>query len=169
MTKYSTDLRLEIATAVSDGVLTAAGAAAKYGMRKSNVERWVALYKAHGIAGIARERRRYTGEFKQAVVEDMRKNHLSLQKTSAKYNVGTSTVVSRWERIYLEEGVAALYEERRGRKAGSSKDRLLKLPKTVEKDLIAENQRLRMENDYLKKLNALVRELELSEKRKRLR
>lgn len=169
MTKYSTDLRLEIARFVSDGVLTVADAAAKYGMRKSNVQKWIALYEAHGIAGIARERRRYTGEFKQMVIEDMRKNHLSFQETAAKYNIGTSTVVSRWERIYLEEGVAALYEERRGRNTGSSKDRLLKLPKTVEQDLIAENQRLRMENDYLKKLNALVRERELSEKRKRLR
>ncbi|MDF2923986.1 MAG: hypothetical protein K0R57_2900 [Paenibacillaceae bacterium] len=35
--------------------------------------------------------------------------------------------------------------------------------------MIAENQRLRMENDYLKKLNALVRERELSEKKKKLR
>ena len=33
-----------------------------------------------------------------------------------------------------------------------------KLNKDIEKDLIAENQRLRMENEYLKKLNALVQE-----------
>ena len=33
-----------------------------------------------------------------------------------------------------------------------------KLDKEIEEDLIAENQRLRMENEYLKKLNALVQE-----------
>lgn len=33
-----------------------------------------------------------------------------------------------------------------------------KLNKNIEQDLIAENQRLRMENEYLKKLNALVQE-----------
>ena len=33
-----------------------------------------------------------------------------------------------------------------------------KLSKEVEEDLIAENQRLKMENEYLKKLNALVQE-----------
>ena len=32
------------------------------------------------------------------------------------------------------------------------------LSKETEEDLIAENQRLRMENEYLKKLNALVQE-----------
>lgn len=33
-----------------------------------------------------------------------------------------------------------------------------KLNKDIKEDLIAENQRLRMENEYLKKLNALVQE-----------
>ena len=33
-----------------------------------------------------------------------------------------------------------------------------KLNKDIEEDLIAENQRVRMENEYLKKLNALVQE-----------
>lgn len=38
------------------------------------------------------------------------------------------------------------------------RDVCLKWIKKVEEDLIAENQRLRMENEYLKKLDALVRE-----------
>ena len=40
----------------------------------------------------------------------------------------------------------------------SSKSKKKNLNKKVEEDLIAENQRLRMENEYLKKLNALVQE-----------
>ena len=50
-------------------------------------------------------------------------------------------------------------EERRGRpkKMKLNKDKK-KLNKDIEEDLIAENQRLRMENEYLKKLNALVQE-----------
>ncbi len=44
-------------------------------------------------------------------------------------------------------------KERRGRK---SKGRPPKLDKKVEEDLIAENQRLRMEIEYLKKLSSLV-------------
>ena len=38
----------------------------------------------------------------------------------------------------------------------NSKRKQKKLSKETEEDLIAENQRLRMENEYLKKLQALV-------------
>ena len=50
-------------------------------------------------------------------------------------------------------------KERRGRACkarGTRKGRPPKLDKKVEEDLIAENQRLRMEIEYLKKLSALV-------------
>ena len=67
------------------------------------------------------------------------------------------------ENIYLEEGKEALLVERRGRAcaaSGTQKGRKPKLDKQVEEDLIAENQRLRMEIDYLKKLRALILEEE---------
>ena len=40
----------------------------------------------------------------------------------------------------------------------NSKPKNKKLDKEIEKDLIAEVQHLRMENEYLKKLNVLVQE-----------
>lgn len=43
-------------------------------------------------------------------------------------------------------------------KMNNSKPEKKKLNKDVEEDLIAEVQHLRMENEYLKKLNALVQE-----------
>ena len=93
------------------------------------------------------------------MIEYMHDNHLSCQETSHHFNLGCVSVVSKWERIYYEEGPQTLYEEQRGRnKNMSSKPRKKKISKENEEDLIEEVQRLRMENAYLKKLQALVQE-----------
>ena len=123
------------------------------------VSKWVRQYKEHGVKGLLKNQNRYDGKFKQNVVEYMHNNHLSLSETCMKFNLGNHDIVGKWERIYYEEGPQALYQEQRGRKRNmSSKPRKKKLSKEVEEDLIAENQRLRMENAYLKKLQALVQE-----------
>ena len=106
-----------------------------------------------------RKNKVYSAEFKIGVIMDMREHHLSYHETVRKYELGNDQtggarlMLQRWERIYLEEGAEGLMKERRGRE---SKGRPPKIEKKVEEDLIAENQRLRMEIEYLKKLSALV-------------
>ena len=100
---------------------------------------------------------KYTGEYKQMVVETMRKEKLSYLETEKRFNIGGHCSVQRWERIYLEEGPEGLYIDRRGRSGKGGRPPKQLKPK-VEEDLIAEVQRLRAENAYLKKLNALVSE-----------
>ena len=92
--------------------------------------------------------KRYTPEFKKMVVEVMKNEGLSYRETERRFGLPDKLVTS-WERIYLEEGPKGLAVERRGR---GSTGRPKKLPKAVEEDLLAEVQRLRAENDYLKKL-----------------
>ena len=100
--------------------------------------------------------KRYTGEFKQEVVETMMREKLSYREAARQFELSGHECVRCWERIYLEEGPEGLYIERRGR---GSKGRPPKKPKAeAEEDLLAEVQRLRAENAYLKKLNALVAE-----------
>ena len=114
------------------------------------------------------QKNRYTGEFKQKTVEYMRENGLSYRETGKLFGLKHDLII-KWERIYLEEGAEGLYIDRRGLATAqnASNKRKSKIPKEVEEDLIAENQRLRMENDYLKKLDALVRERELRERKRR--
>lgn len=96
--------------------------------------------------------KRYTPEFKIKVVETMHREKLSYRETARQFDISNSRVTA-WERIYLEEGAEGLYAERRGRKSTGRPPKIKK-----EEDLIAEVQRLRAENVYLKKLNALVAE-----------
>ena len=118
--------------------------------------------------------RKYSPEFKISVIMDMRDNHLGYSEMMRKYfpdlNCRGFKFVQRWERIFLEEGAEGLMKERRGRvgKAGvTQKGRPPKLDKKIEEDLIAENQRLRMEIEYLKKLDALVQKRMQEEEKKR--
>ena len=109
--------------------------------------------------------KRYSGEFKQKVVETMQREKLSYHEAAREFDVTDHHLVATWERIYLEEGPEGLYIERRGR---SSKGRPTKKMKPeVEEDLLAEVQRLRAENAYLKKLNALVAERVRQEKKQK--
>ena len=89
----------------------------------------------------------------------MHNNHLSCQEATHHFNLGSVSVVTKRERMYYEKGPQALYKGRRGKnKNMSSKPRKKELSKENEEDLIEEVQRLRMENAYLKKLQALVQE-----------
>ena len=110
--------------------------------------------------------RKYSPEFKLSVILDMQEHRLSYSETIKKHGLlkssegGAIQTVQRWERKYLEEGYEGLMKDNRGRPSltGKKRGRPPKLDKKVEEDLIAENQRLRMENECLKKLNALVQE-----------
>lgn len=97
----------------------------------------------------------------------MLQNNLSYHETMRRYfpdrNHKDFHFIKNWKRIYLNEGVAGLMAQRRGRKSTneSKKDTL---NQESENALAAENKRLKeqllyaqAEIEYLKKLDALVR------------
>ena len=83
--------------------------------------------------------KQYTPEFKKMVIETMMEEKLSYRETVRRFDVSSDTRIKDWPK---------------------------KLPKEVEEDLLAEVQRLRAENDYLKNLQALVLEDERRQRRK---
>lgn len=117
--------------------------------------------------------RKYSPEFKIEVVETKLNEKLSLNETAKRFNLFKTVngyqypygeMICKWEKIYLEEGKEGFYIERRGR-GSKGKGRKPNLDPKVEEDLIAKCQRLEMENEYLKKLSALVSAREQKEKK----
>lgn len=120
-----------------------------------------------------RTNRKYSPEFKIEVVETKLREKLSIRETSKRFNLYKTVngylypdnkKVADWERIYLEEGKEGFYVEHRGR-GSRGKGRKPNLDPKVEEDLITKCQRLEMENEYLKKLSALVSARERKEKK----
>ena len=93
----------------------------------------------------------------------MQKEKLSYSETARQFEINDHHRIQKWERIYLTEGPEGFLVERRGR---GSKGHPTALPKQVEEDLLAEVQRLRAENAYLKNLQALVLEDERRQHKK---
>ena len=127
----------------------------QYGILNNN---WGVIFMPKGIP-----KREYTPEFKEEVIKTMQSERLGYRETAERYDI-LHTRVMAWERIYLEEGAEGFRIERRGR---SSTGRPRKLAKEVEEYLLAEVQRLRAENEYLKNLQALVLEDERRQRKGR--
>lgn len=163
---YSPELKLEIVQKYLQGKGGVKKLAEEYHVHKGDIQKWRDAYLEHGVEGLNTTPKNYSGDFKISVVEYMHTTGASLRKTAAHFNIPCRDLITRWERIYYEEGREALYIERRGRasKMGIKKTRRPKKNVNENEDLLAEVQRLRMENEYLKKLNALIQEREKSEK-----
>lgn len=160
MAKYSYEQKLEAVLNVVEKHMSCKASANKLGTAEVQVRRWVRRYDKFGTEGLTLKNGTYDGNFKVQVIEYMHENHLSQFETAVKFGIPTDVSVGKWERIYYEKGPQALLEENRGRKnlMSSNNQKKINLEKQLEEDLIKEVQRLRMENAYLKKLNALVQE-----------
>ena len=112
-----------------------------------------------------RKNKKYSTEFKISVIMDKQEHQLGYKETVRKYwekSKGYEDryrgTVKRWERIFKEDGVEGLMEGKRKKAEKASPTEKVKLPRTDKEiaEMAAENQRLRMEIEYIKKLSALV-------------
>jgi transposase len=140
------------------------------------VRQWVGHYRQHGDAGLRKKFSHYSARFKLSVLQRMRDQELSFKQAAVLFDLrGGSGVVSGWERSYHEGGLEALEPKPRGRRSKMKPPktpemaRTAKTPNTHEsrcepaqepstlEALRRENEYLRAEVAYLKKLDALVR------------
>jgi transposase len=176
MAKFSYEQKFEVILGVIEKGMSFREAANLIGACHGEAQKWVRMYEVHGVEGLFVKSGAYDGQFKIFVVEYMHTNALSIRETAVKFGVPSFSTVFVWERIYNEQGREALLEaKKRGRKKKVGEEAensnpssrlktskpnpgLQNLDQNAKEDLIAENQRLKMENAYLKKLQALVQQ-----------
>ncbi len=164
MAKHSESFKLEI---VQRYLAEPAGhktLAKRYEVDRTSVASWVARYQAHGLNGLLKKHSRYSVEFKLKVLRQAKRQELSDRQAAALFDLrGGGGVVAKWRRQYHEGGAQALHSKPRGRPPN-------KMPKTKPipaapartndsrglETLRKENEALRAEVAYLKKLEALV-------------
>lgn len=161
---YPFELKLEIVQKYLQGSIGVQRLANEYNISSTgDIRFWLARYKAHGEEGLKNlHHEKYSSEFKKNVIEYMHTTGASQQATAAFFNIPSRETVRRWEKLYNEHGEVGLSNKKRGRKEmpKTSKSQTPNTPK----ELLKENQKLRMENDYLKKLYALIQEREHQQK-----
>ena len=159
MSKYSKEFKLEVIKYCIEGHHSARDAMEEFNLpTTSSILLWVNRYKEHGVEGILKNpKSSYSGDFKVQVIQCMYANHWSYVQTANHFRIGNHKIVKTWEQILKEEGPEALCTESRGRKRKMPAKRKT-IDKDTEKALRKEIEQLKMENEYLKKLNALVQE-----------
>lgn len=135
--------------------------AKRLGLSKSLITLWLEQYKQHGKDGFMRlpYNCRYNFEEKCQIICQIEEKHVPLHVVSAKYRVARSTLRC-WRYIVRKNGYEALREVKYGRKYASMGRPKKKEPVTELEKLQRENELLRAENAYLKKLKALMTERE---------
>ena len=160
MSKHSARFKRSVVDSYLCGDESYASAASKRGVDAATVRKWVALYEAHGDAGLSGKYGRYDAAFKLSVLERMWGEGLSHRQAAALFNIRNAGCLTDWEKRYHAGGIEALGPRPRGRPM--SKPPTPAVPVTANdeaksrEELLAELKQLRMENAYLKKLEALT-------------
>ena len=157
MTKFSEQFKAKMVQERISGK-TFKAISKEFGVGKKTVIEWCARYEAGGTDQLVRVNRRYTPEFKKKVIEYRWDHGLSLMQTAVQFQIPHQCVVYRWERNYLERGMSGLLPKKKGRPGKMPKKPKRKENLTRMEKLEAENAQLRMENEFLKKLDALVQQ-----------
>ncbi len=153
---YPLEQKLAVINEYLEGSIGIMRLANKYSISSTgDIRFWLERYKVHGVDGLKNvHNEKYSTEFKTSVVEYMCATGSSQQATAAHFNIPSRETVRRWQKLYEELGREGLISKPKGRMPMPRKHNEKNNHSKIE--LAQENQKLRMENAYLKKLYALI-------------
>ncbi|WP_419392489.1 transposase [Cytobacillus praedii] len=164
MVKYADDFKAMVVQEYLRGTIGYKVLAEKHGIKSKNqIVDWVNAYKKFGIEGLFRKRRHevYSDQFKLDVLSFMKRTGASHAETALHFGLTNPSMIGDWKKKFLEGGAEAL-DYPKGRPVMSDKAKNVKKNQkptqqdemTREQKLEQENELLRLEVEYLKKLRA---------------
>lgn len=157
MQRFSKEEKLKIVEEYEQTGISLTSLQKKYKIDKNQIKHWIDQCRMYGK--LIKPSHRYNSEFKLKLLNYQQKHRLSDYQTALMFGISSRSVVSSWRRLYIKGGSQALIPQQ---------DKEFKMPK---KSLIPNKPReewteqeellyLRMENEYLKKLVALIQKEE---------
>jgi transposase len=140
------------------------GIAKRWGVNAKGLQQWIELYRHHGEDGLRKRYTNYTAEFKLDVLNFMNDTGASSLEAAAVFNIPSRTTVVKWKEAVDQSGTEALIPLKKGRPPMTNNPKKPTTTAMPKESIQEEVERLRMENAYLKKLNALVKEKERSQR-----
>lgn len=159
--KYSYSFKVNLLTQYLKGLRTIQSLCNEHDLCKDLLKKWLRQYRHSGFKGL--KERGYTiydPLFKRKVLEVIQEEGLSLKYTCLRFNIPSESMLIDWRRKVEKEGWTGLLPKKKGRpcmkepnKKSTKKEQK---PLTREEELLQENEYLRAEVAFLKKLRALA-------------
>ena len=136
----------------------------QYGIRRTNIQYLVRLIDRHGVEILRQDKNQYYPPApKEEIINKVIKDGKSISSTAIEYGLGSVGMLHNWIKEYKANG-CAIIEKPKGRKSIMKKNNQ---PEKKYEDMTAEekvkyledrNLYLEAENEYLKKLRAVVQQ-----------
>ncbi|PEK79220.1 transposase [Bacillus toyonensis] len=161
MTKFTAEEKIAAVQSYLEGVVGYEAISASIGASVSTIRTWVIQYKHNGVEAFIKSYASYSAQFKLDVLNYMNDQGTSSDEAAAIFNIPSSGLIRKWRKQFASQGTDALISKKEGRLNMVKKTKKSTTPiKGSIEELQVEVERLRMENAYLKKLNALVQNKE---------
>ena len=169
MSKLTREDKIEIYERRKNGE-TISSLAKAFNIREYNIKYLITLIEKHGNNILRKDKNRaYSKEFKLQAINRILINHESINSVAIDIGLISAGILHNWLSKFKENGYNVV-EKKKGRKPKSmtkpKKNEKVLSEKDKIKQLEDEIIYLKAENEYLKKLKALVLERELKEKKK---
>jgi transposase len=161
MEKYKTEFKLEVVKSFLAGEGGAKLLARRWSVPEEKIRTWVSRFRLHGINGLRPKRSAYSAQFKMQVLAHQDREQLSSRQVAALYDIRNANQVVVWRRNFEAGGMSNIDNKNHRHIAMKTKQCRPEPENSVDTDslqtLREENERLRAEVAYLKKLHALTR------------